>query len=147
MLHGKCTFVEIIMKRLLLLLIIILCMSSCKPTTPAVKEEVSLKPIPAPQQQSVPDKPPVPMHVVPKEPLPVPVQTIEQLDEKEEKKSETQESKLLSDVSISTTSFNPKKDEEVAIYYTLSKRAEVEVLQTLLFLSASGSYSRHPYQK
>lgn len=115
------------MKRLLTLLIAILCLYSCTSTTPTVKEEVSSKPVQPPPQQSVPEEPLAPLPCVPKELLPVPVQTVEQLDEKEGKKSETQEAEFLFDVSISTTSFNPQKGEEVAIYYTLSKRAEVEV--------------------
>ncbi len=46
-----------------------------------------------------------------------------------DKKKETihQSGKIISGVKISTSSFNPQKGEELAIYCTLSKKAEIEV--------------------
>ena len=93
------------MKRLPIIMISFLCLSSCTPSAPTVEKEL----------------------YPPKEPIAIPVQTIEGLDNAKEEKGPPQESELLSEVRTSSSSFNPEKDEELAILYRLPRKSKTEV--------------------
>lgn len=64
----------------------------------------------------------------PKEPPPAPPTASDELahTQKEEKDS-GQQAVLLADVTVSGRSFNPSKGEETGVYYSLSRKAQVEV--------------------
>jgi len=97
------------MKKLPLVLFLI-CMTSCVSTTPPAKEKASLQPPPA----------------IAKEPLSIAVQTVEKLATEERKTTAPEYGELLSDVSVSASSFNPKAGQKMSISYTLSNKAEVK---------------------
>ena len=93
------------MKRSLAILIPFLCLSSCTPSTPTAESEIT----------------------PPREPIAIPVQTLEGLDEAPRGTGATQRAELLSDVSTSNASFNPEKGEKLNIHFRLSKKAKIEV--------------------
>jgi hypothetical protein len=91
-------------------LIICLFVAACAPTGPDVDDKaISQRP------------------VARTEPLAIPVQPIESLPQLEGDKAEARASELISDVTISASSFNPQKGEGVTVGFKLSKRAKVEV--------------------
>lgn len=86
------------MKHLIIFVFFLLCLTSCSPNTK--------------------------MPAVLKQPLPLPAHI-----QNPEKTRQAQRGygKIISDVGISTVSFNPKKDEETAIYFRLMRKAAIEL--------------------
>lgn len=98
---------------LVLVLFFSVCLPSCAPTTPTVKEKTISPQLPSPDEA-----------------LTVPVQLTDGLGEAkpgESKEDVPQYGELLSDVSISSPSLNPQRGEEVVIHFSLSKKAKSKI--------------------
>lgn len=93
------------MKRLSIILIPFLFLLSCTPSAPTTKMEP----------------------IKPEEPIAIPVQTLEGLNEATPETEASQNPKFLSDISIPRASFNPEKGEDLNIHFRLSNKAKVKI--------------------
>ena len=92
------------MKRLPIILIPFLFLFSCTPSAPTTKMELTQ----------------------PEEPIAIPVQTLEGLDEATPETGASQNPNFLSYISTSSASFNPEKGEDLNIHFRLSNKAKVK---------------------